>query len=85
MRVSDFSVWRAGRRYFAPAAFLTMSAHTDFRSRHLGAIGSDREEMLRSIGYALLDDLADAAVPAGIRLERELELPPVKTENSHRE
>ena len=57
-----------------------MSAHTDFRSRHLGAIGSDREEMLRAIGYDSLDALADAAVPAGIRLERELQLPEAKSE-----
>ncbi|MDB6078275.1 MAG: gcvp: glycine dehydrogenase [Akkermansiaceae bacterium] len=57
-----------------------MSAHIDFRSRHLGAIGSDREDMLRSIGYDSLDALADDAVPAGIRLDHELELPPVKSE-----
>ena len=57
-----------------------MSAHTDFRSRHLGAIGSDREEMLRAIGYDSLDALADAAVPAGIRLDRELQLPEAKSE-----
>jgi len=57
-----------------------MSAHTDFRSRHLGAIGSDREEMLRAIGYESLDALADAAVPAGIRLDRELQLPEAKSE-----
>jgi glycine dehydrogenase len=57
-----------------------MPAHTDFRSRHLGAIGSDREEMLRAIGYASLDALGDAAVPAGIRLEKELQLPEAKSE-----
>jgi glycine dehydrogenase len=57
-----------------------MSAHIDFRSRHLGAIGSDRDEMLRSIGYDSLDALAADAVPAGIRLDHELELPPVKSE-----
>ena len=57
-----------------------MPAHTDFRSRHLGAIGSDREEMLHAIGYDSLDALGDAAVPAGIRLERELQLPEAKSE-----
>ncbi len=57
-----------------------MSAHIDFRSRHLGAIGSDREEMLRAIGYDSLESLSDAAVPAGIRLERELDLPEAKSE-----
>jgi glycine dehydrogenase len=57
-----------------------MSVHSDFRSRHLGAIGSDRQEMLTAIGYESLDTLADAAVPAGIRLERELVLPEAKSE-----
>ena len=57
-----------------------MTAHTDFRSRHLGSFGSDREEMLRAVGYESLDDLADAAVPAAIRLERELVLPDAKSE-----
>ncbi|WP_193211982.1 aminomethyl-transferring glycine dehydrogenase [Luteolibacter marinus] len=57
-----------------------MLAHTDFRSRHLGAIGSCREEMLNAIGYASLDALADDAVPAGIRLDRELVLPDAKGE-----
>jgi glycine dehydrogenase len=57
-----------------------MSVHSDFRSRHLGSIGSDREEMLRAIGYDSLDTLADAAVPAGIRLEKELVLPEAKSE-----
>ncbi len=68
------------RTRFSPAALIAMSAHTDFRSRHLGAIGSDREEMLRAIGYDSLESLADAAVPAGIRLERELDLPEAKSE-----
>ena len=57
-----------------------MSVHSDFRSRHLGAIGSDRQEMLTAIGYESLDTLADAAVPAGIRLEKELVLPDAKSE-----
>jgi glycine dehydrogenase len=57
-----------------------MSVHSDFRSRHLGAIGSDRQEMLTAIGYESLDTLADAAVPAGIRLEKELVLPEAKSE-----
>ncbi|TAE86378.1 MAG: glycine dehydrogenase (aminomethyl-transferring) [Verrucomicrobia bacterium] len=57
-----------------------MPANIDFRSRHLGSFGSDREEMLRAVGYPSLDALADAAVPAAIRLERELTLPAAKSE-----
>ncbi|RYD65373.1 MAG: glycine dehydrogenase (aminomethyl-transferring) [Verrucomicrobiaceae bacterium] len=43
-------------------------------------MGSDRQEMLNAIGYKSLDTLADAAVPAGIRLEKELVLPDAKSE-----
>ncbi|MFT4177281.1 MAG: aminomethyl-transferring glycine dehydrogenase [Luteolibacter sp.] len=59
-----------------------MSARLDFRSRHLGPIGSDREEMLHTVGYPSLSALADAAVPSGIRLEEALELPPARSEQA---
>jgi glycine dehydrogenase len=52
-----------------------MSARTDFRSRHLGPMGPEREQMLRDTGYATLDELVRAAVPAAIRMEAELRLP----------
>lgn len=57
-----------------------MLAHTDFRSRHLGAIGSDQAEMLAAIGYNSLDELGNDAVPPGIRLEGEMDLPAAKGE-----
>ena len=59
-----------------------MSARLDFRSRHLGPVGSDREHMLRITGYETLDALADAAVPGGIRMEAALELPSACTEHA---
>ena len=46
----------------------SMPARLDFRSRHLGPIGSDRDEMLRETGYASLPELIRASVPAGIRM-----------------
>ncbi|MCU0751258.1 MAG: glycine dehydrogenase (aminomethyl-transferring), partial [Akkermansiaceae bacterium] len=52
-----------------------MSARLDFRSRHLGPVGFEREQMLRDTGYSTLGALTDAAVPGGIRMEAELELP----------
>ncbi len=52
-----------------------MTARLDFRSRHLGPIGSDRDEMLRHTGYPSLDALLDAAIPASIRLTTAPELP----------
>jgi glycine dehydrogenase len=58
-----------------------MSARLDFRSRHLGPVGSDREHMLRVVGYDTLDALADAAVPGGIRMENALDLPPALSEH----
>jgi glycine dehydrogenase len=58
-----------------------MSARLDFRSRHLGPVGSDREHMLRITGYDSLDALADAAVPGGIRMETALDLPPALAEH----
>ena len=62
-------------------ALTTMSARLDFRSRHLGPVGSDLELMLRETGYASLDALAAAAVPAGIRLPHPLGLPPALAEH----
>jgi len=69
----------------APIAFtlphsIDMSARLDFRSRHLGPVGSDREEMIRETGYSSLDSLISAAVPAGIRMDGALNLPEAKSE-----
>jgi glycine dehydrogenase len=58
-----------------------MTTRLDFRSRHLGPIGSDLESMLRETGYPSLDALADAAVPAGIRMEGSLNLPDALAEH----
>jgi glycine dehydrogenase len=68
----------AARRPILP---LQMPARLDFRSRHLGPIDSDRDHMLRETGYPSLDALAEAAVPAGIRMEAPLALPPALAEH----
>jgi len=57
-----------------------MSARLDFCSRHLGPVGADRQAMLDAIAFPTLDALVDAAVPAGIRLGEELELPAARSE-----
>ena len=59
-----------------------MSARLDFSSRHLGPVGSARDQMLRDVGYASLDALVDAAVPGGIRLSAGLDLPPARSEHA---
>jgi glycine dehydrogenase len=57
-----------------------MSARLDFRSRHLGPFGEDRQAMLAATGYATLPGLINAAVPAGIRIGRDMDLPAARSE-----
>ena len=57
-----------------------LSAPTPFAARHLGPAAADREEMLTLLGAASLEDLVRSAVPAGIRLDRPLDLPAPLTE-----
>ncbi|MCP5546768.1 MAG: aminomethyl-transferring glycine dehydrogenase [Akkermansiaceae bacterium] len=59
-----------------------MPARTDFRSRHLGPVGSDRDRMLTDTGYANLDALIDTAVPGGIRTNEALDLPAALSEQA---
>jgi glycine dehydrogenase len=47
----------------------------NFAQRHVGPSGAEQERMLGEIGYASLDDLTAAALPAGIDADRELTLP----------
>lgn len=51
-----------------------------FAPRHLGPRGREVQVMLDQLGYASLDALVDAAVPAAIRTERPLDLPAARTE-----
>ncbi len=46
-----------------------------FARRHTGSPAADVAEMLRTVGFDSVDALADAAVPAKIRLKRPLRLP----------
>jgi glycine dehydrogenase len=59
-----------------------MSARLDFRSRHLGPVGSDRDEMLRDTGFPSLADLISAAVPNGIRMAKPLDTPAALPEHA---
>lgn len=45
----------------------------EFASRHIGPRQSDRDQMLGYLGFKTLDDMIQKAVPADIRLKRELE------------
>jgi glycine dehydrogenase len=68
-----------------PAPSLKTSADSfapldTFARRHIGLQPEDVAAMLELLGYASLDDLADAVVPPAIRLSRPLELPAAKGE-----
>src|SRR5690606_22228578 len=60
----------------ATSPFSELFPPTDtFARRHLGPDATERAQMLGELGYASLDALVDAAVPADIRLPRPLQLP----------
>ena len=58
----------------------SLSSSDSFVDRHVGPRASDVSAMLATVGATSLDALIDTAVPAGIRLDRGLALPPAMTE-----
>ncbi|MGN8244435.1 aminomethyl-transferring glycine dehydrogenase [Cellulomonas soli] len=66
----------------APAAHpaAVSPAAVDFSDRHIGPRGTETDRMLAVVGYDSLDALVDAAVPAAIRTDRPLDLPPARSE-----
>src|SRR5690606_16637546 len=52
-----------------------------FASRHIGPDDAERERMLRTVGYASVAELVDAAVPEVIRTATPLRLPPAVSES----
>jgi len=57
-------------------------ASDTFASRHIGPRAGDLAEMLRATGASSLDGLVAEAVPAAIRLDAPLDLPPAETEHA---
>src|SRR5215469_10221286 len=56
--------------------------HPDtFVRRHIGPNESEARTMLGLFGFKNLDDLANAAVPQAIRLDKKLDLPAAKSES----
>ena len=51
-----------------------------FAQRHIGPSDDDQAQMLKAVGYASLEDLTSAALPAGLAADRELNLPGPLTE-----
>lgn len=54
-----------------------------FAYRHLGPRSQDVKHMLDKIGYASLDELIDATIPASIRLKKPLNLPEAMREDEY--
>ncbi|MRR20040.1 glycine dehydrogenase (aminomethyl-transferring) [bacterium] len=54
-----------------------------FVNRHIGPRDSEAVEMCRTIGVDSTDQLIDQTVPASIRLDRPLNLPPAMSENEY--
>lgn len=55
----------------------------EFAGRHLGPRETHVNEMLRVIGANSLSELIDKTVPAGIRMQRALNVPPALSENDY--
>jgi glycine dehydrogenase len=54
---------------------------SSFLARHVGPSKSDQLEMLEKVGHGSLDDLISEAVPAGIRMKKDMDLPAALSEN----
>jgi len=59
----------------------TLDFADGFIRRHIGPSESDVEQMLERLGFDSLDALSDAAVPANIRVDHELDIPTPRGEN----
>src|SRR6476646_4470800 len=61
----------------------TLDANDWFIRRHIGPSLEERDRMLETIGAPSLDALIDEAIPASIRLQDPLELPPAESEHQY--
>ena len=62
-----------------PAATAS-TAPTVFADRHIGPRADERDKMLATLGLGSLEDLVAQAMPAGIRMQAPLDLPPALSE-----
>ncbi|SFA88843.1 glycine dehydrogenase [Amycolatopsis marina] len=59
---------------------MSHESRDSFASRHIGPSEPELAKMLAECGYGSLDGLIEAAVPAGIRIDDELDLPSAASE-----
>ncbi len=62
---------------------LFSSQNREFTQRHIGPDAEETEQMLQTIGVASLDELIDRTVPAAIRMQQQLNLPPQLNEAAY--
>lgn len=62
---------------------LFSSQNREFEQRHIGPDAAETAQMLQAIGVASLDELIDRTVPAAIRMQRPLNLPPALSEAAY--
>ncbi|MFO0877468.1 MAG: aminomethyl-transferring glycine dehydrogenase [Gemmataceae bacterium] len=62
------------------AALAALERQDEFVSRHVGPTTAEQNTMLATLGLASLAELADRAVPAAIRSNGSLDLPPARNE-----
>ncbi|MGH6653901.1 MAG: aminomethyl-transferring glycine dehydrogenase, partial [Actinocrinis sp.] len=64
----------------AAPSLTELESAAPFETRHIGPGPVDQAKMLALLGYGSLDELAEAAVPATIRMTERLNLPPARSE-----
>jgi glycine dehydrogenase len=62
---------------------LFSSQNREFTQRHIGPDAEETAQMLQAIGVASLEELIDRTVPAAIRMQHELNLPPALSEAAY--
>ena len=65
----------AGRPTTPRPSLADLERTAPFESRHIGPAADEQSKMLATLGFGSLDELAEAAVPGGIRFEGSLDLP----------
>jgi glycine dehydrogenase len=59
---------------------LFQQQNTEFEKRHIGTLGAEKNQMLKTIGVESVDELINKTVPESIRLQHKLNIPPAISE-----
>ncbi len=80
--VSAVTAKTVDQRLTDETSTFSRTVEPDFVSRHIGPRSGDVAAMLKVVGHSSLEALIDAAVPAGIRTDRALDLEPAPSEQA---